>query len=134
MAQKRGTNYPAKLAHTLDLKPSHWGENDFEPFPNSLFSWKIPQSGALLPGMLSAFGGLSLAHLISPTGTAAAHQALLPAVAWVGRWLPVFLVPVQVMLPTIIFPGPVSSLRPVLQHEQMPDMKGSRERPLKLGR
>ena len=63
--------------------------------------------------MLSAFGGLSVAHLISPTGTATVHQALLPAVAWVGRWLPVFLVPVQVMLPTI-FPGPVSSLRPVL--------------------
>ena len=114
LAQKRGTNCPTKLAHCLDLKPSHVGENDFEPLPTSLFCWKNPQSGALLPGMLSAFGGLSVAHLISPTGTATAHQALLPAVAWVGRWLPVFLVPVQVMLPTIIFPGPVSSLRPVL--------------------
>eukprot|EP00435_Cladocopium_sp_Y103_P045905 s256_g13.t1 len=72
--------------------------------------WVIDTSGmSMLPSqicsMLSAFGGLSVAQLISPTGTAAVHQALLPAVAWVGRWLPVFLVPVQVMLPTIIFPG-----------------------------
>ena len=57
------------------------------------------------PGMLGAFGGLSMAQIIAPSGTAVLHQALLPAVAWVGRWLPVFLVPVQVMLPTINFPG-----------------------------
>ena len=50
------------------------------------------------PGMLGAFGGLSMAQIIAPSGTAVVHQALLPAVAWVGRWLPVFLVPVQVML------------------------------------
>ncbi|CAK9055286.1 unnamed protein product [Durusdinium trenchii] len=55
--------------------------------------------------MLSAFGGLSLAQVIAPSSTTMLHQALLPAVAWVGRWLPVFLVPVQVMLPTINFPG-----------------------------
>lgn len=72
--------------------------------------WTIDRSGmTMLPSqicsMLSAFGGLSMAQLLSPTTTAAVHQALLPAVAWVGRWLPVFLVPVQVMLPTIIFPG-----------------------------
>ena len=55
--------------------------------------------------MLGAFGGLSMAQMVAPSGTAALHQAMLPAVAWVGRWLPVFLVPVQVMLPTINFPG-----------------------------
>ena len=47
-----------------------------------------------------------MAQMVAPSGTAALHQAMLPAVAWVGRWLPVFLVPVQVMLPTINFPGP----------------------------
>lgn len=59
----------------------------------------------IISGMLSAFGGLSLAQVIAPSSTTMLHQALLPAVAWVGRWLPVFLVPVQVMLPTINFPG-----------------------------
>ena len=46
--------------------------------------------------MLSAFGGLSLAHALAPAAASQAHQALMPAVGWVGRWLPVFLVPVQV--------------------------------------
>ncbi|CAE7265598.1 PLGG1 [Symbiodinium natans] len=55
--------------------------------------------------MLSAFGGLSLAHALAPAAASQAHQALMPAVGWVGRWLPVFLVPVQVTLPTILFPG-----------------------------
>ena len=55
--------------------------------------------------MLSAFGGLSLMHALAPSAAGQAHQALMPAVGWVGRWLPVFLVPVQVTLPTILFPG-----------------------------
>jgi len=77
---------------------------------DSSIRWLIDTSGiSMLPSqicsMLGAFGGLSMAQIIAPSGTAVLHQALLPAVAWVGRWLPVFLVPVQVMLPTINFPG-----------------------------
>ncbi|OLP86234.1 Plastidal glycolate/glycerate translocator 1, chloroplastic [Symbiodinium microadriaticum] len=72
--------------------------------------WAIDVGGLhLLPSqicsMLSAFGGFSLAHALAPSAASQAHQALMPAVGWVGRWLPVFLVPVQVTLPTILFPG-----------------------------
>ncbi|CAJ1386488.1 unnamed protein product [Effrenium voratum] len=72
--------------------------------------WLLDASGMhMLPqqicSMLSAFGGLSLAQAVAPSAAGQLHQMLLPAVAWVGRWLPVFLVPVQVMLPTISFPG-----------------------------
>jgi len=56
-------------------------------------------------GMLGAFAGLSCTALVAPAQAAAMHATLLPALGWVGRWLPVFLVPVQVMLPTIQFPG-----------------------------
>lgn len=55
--------------------------------------------------MLSAFACLSVASVAQPAPVAALHAALLPGVGWVSRWLPVFLVPVQVMLPTIDFPG-----------------------------
>eukprot|EP00929_Paragymnodinium_shiwhaense_P121054 TRINITY_DN93174_c0_g1_i1.p1 TRINITY_DN93174_c0_g1~~TRINITY_DN93174_c0_g1_i1.p1 ORF type:complete len:525 (-),score=54.52 TRINITY_DN93174_c0_g1_i1:260-1834(-) len=55
--------------------------------------------------MVASFGGLAAASLVAPGATAALHAGLMPAVSWVGRWLPVFLVPVQVMLPTISFPG-----------------------------
>jgi len=59
-------------------------------------------------GMLAAFAGLSLAACVSPQSATSLHSALLPGVAWVSRWLPVFLVPVQVMLPTIQLPGGAS--------------------------
>lgn len=57
--------------------------------------------------MMGAFATLGAAGLIAPKTTALLHTALLPGVAWVSRWLVVFLVPVQVMLPTLSFPGGV---------------------------
>lgn len=56
-------------------------------------------------GMLGAFTCLSTASMFAPGAAATCHSMLMPGVGWVNRWLPVFLVPVQVMLPTIKFPG-----------------------------
>jgi len=56
-------------------------------------------------GMLGACGVLVGCSLVAPAQAVALHSALMPGVAWIMRWLPVFLVPVQVMLPTIEFPG-----------------------------
>lgn len=59
-------------------------------------------------GMLGAFGCLSGVSLVAPEAAATLYAALTPAVGWVTRYLPVFLVPVQVMLPTIELPGGAS--------------------------
>ncbi|CAE8693347.1 unnamed protein product [Polarella glacialis] len=58
--------------------------------------------------MLGAFACLSGTSLLAPAAAITLHTALLPGVGWVNRWLPVFLVPVQVMLPTLSFPGGAS--------------------------
>lgn len=60
-----------------------------------------PQIGC----MVGAFSCLAAASIVAPGPVSSLHAALGPAVSWVGRWLTVFLVPVQVMLPTICFPG-----------------------------
>lgn len=56
-------------------------------------------------GFLSAFAGLSAFSVVAPGPASALHLALMPGVGWVNRWLPVFLVPVQVTIPTIHFAG-----------------------------
>eukprot|EP00927_Polykrikos_kofoidii_P033735 TRINITY_DN28565_c0_g1_i1.p1 TRINITY_DN28565_c0_g1~~TRINITY_DN28565_c0_g1_i1.p1 ORF type:complete len:640 (-),score=86.57 TRINITY_DN28565_c0_g1_i1:84-1904(-) len=60
-----------------------------------------PQIGCLF----GAFSCLALTSFVAPRAATALHSALVPGVAWVNRWLVVFLTPVQVLLPTICFPG-----------------------------
>eukprot|EP00928_Gymnodinium_smaydae_P030889 TRINITY_DN22837_c0_g1_i1.p1 TRINITY_DN22837_c0_g1~~TRINITY_DN22837_c0_g1_i1.p1 ORF type:complete len:591 (-),score=93.47 TRINITY_DN22837_c0_g1_i1:29-1801(-) len=69
----------------------------------------VTGASAYLPpqiaGMLAAFSSLCLSGVAAPAATASFHAMLMPGVNFVNRWMPVFLVPVQVMLPTIVFPG-----------------------------
>jgi len=64
--------------------------------------------------MLGSFMGMTSISLVSPGAAACLQAALLPAVGWVGKWLPIFLVPVQVMLPTISLPGGAEELGKLL--------------------
>lgn len=63
-----------------------------------------------ISGMLGACGFLCAASCVAPGHTSALHAALMPGVGWVTRWLTVFLVPVQVLLPTIQLPGGASEM------------------------
>jgi len=64
--------------------------------------------------MLGAFAGLSGASLAAPAAAGTLYASLMPALGWVTRWLPVFLVPVQVMLPTISLPGGAADVATLL--------------------
>mmetsp|Transcript_60189 Transcript_60189/g.135453 ORF Transcript_60189/g.135453 Transcript_60189/m.135453 type:complete len:557 (+) Transcript_60189:20-1690(+) len=56
-------------------------------------------------GMLASFSTLSALALLNKPAAEKLHALLMPSVGFINRWLPVFLCPVQVMLPTIHLPG-----------------------------